>query len=180
MPQTLSTFLGMSVPFPRFLQILENLSSQGYFWRIPFSRSVSCDGSLSFSSRAGPSWIPPAAESYFGSQNLCGGLWDQRAEVAVPHHTSQNTAYNHVLNIPVLSGGFRQTMTGMCLTGQATSYHILVSLHLDGSSVSIVSTICPGLLGTPNSPLFYSENVNSLEHLFPNSPFRPMPTKVLG
>lgn len=71
-------------------------------------------------------------QSYFTSQNLYRGLWNQRAGVTLPYHTSWNRTYNHVLNILVLKGIFSHTITGVCLVGPAISFHILVSLHLAG------------------------------------------------
>lgn len=63
---------------------------------------------------------------------------------------------------PVLKGGFGQTMTVICLTGPATSHHIPVSLHLADSSVSFVSAISPGLLGTPNPSHTFNQRMSAL------------------
>lgn len=77
---------------------------------------------------AGPFLIPPATRSCFISQNLYRGLWNQKAGVTLPHHTSQNTNYSRVLNIPVLKGIFGAAITGVCLAGQATRWPLSILL----------------------------------------------------
>lgn len=139
----------MSTAFSKISVNTEDLLFRGFFWVIPFSCSASCDSPLSLSSMAGPFLIAPATKSYFISQNRSRRLWNQRAGVTLPHHTSPSTTYNHVLNIPVLKGVFGDTGTE-CLARQATSCHILVSFQLAGSSASFVSAISPGFLRTPN------------------------------
>lgn len=132
--------------FPRFLQILVDLTFPGLLLGDPcFFCSASYDGPLSLSRIEGSFFlIPPATKSCFINQNLYRGSWNERAGVTLPHHTSQITAHSPVLNILVLQGIFGHTVMGLCLTGPATPYCILASLHLAGSCFVLATSL--GLL----------------------------------
>lgn len=120
---------------------------------LPFSCFAFCDGPLSLSSMAGPSWSLQQQRviSLESLQKIVESK--SRSHIATPHITEYNLQY--VLNISILKGVFGHTITGVCLAGQDTSSHILVSLHRAGSSVSLVSAISPVLLRTPNSSLLF-------------------------
>lgn len=159
-----SVSLGMSMPFPRILQILGDLSSQ-----VTSGGPIFPALYLGMVSHLWPVWQAPSwslqQQSYVISQNLYRGL-SLKGQESPATSPSQNNTYNHVLHIPVLKGVFSQTMTGICVTGLATSRHILVSLHLAGSSVSFVLAIPPGLLRTPNSSHTFNQKMSVLLNPF--------------